>query len=90
MGHLHLAAILAPVIYHPVPHKTLVWLQEQFHEMIRGDYEQASNLVLPELEALTELKVPEMWFPLQHQSARECTIVGSPGSGFPRPRELTR
>ena len=90
MGHLHLVAILAPVIYHPVPHKTLARLEERFHEMIRGDYEQVFNLVLPELEALTELKVPEMWFPLQHKSARACQIVGSPGSGFTRLRELTQ
>ena len=35
-----------------------------------------SDLVLPELVALTELKVPEMWFPLTCKSAKEHAVVG--------------
>lgn len=81
MGHLHLTDILAPVIYHPVPHSTLARLQALFHEMIRADSREVSNLVLPELVTLTELRVPEMWFPLKHKTAQEHAIVGSLSSG---------
>lgn len=76
MGYLHLTDILAPVIYHPVPHPTLARLQALFHTMIRADCEDVSDLVLPELVTLTELKVPEMWFPLRYKGAKEHAVVG--------------
>ncbi|PVH97328.1 hypothetical protein DM02DRAFT_730649 [Periconia macrospinosa] len=73
-GYLHLIDILAPVIYYPVPHSTLARLQALFHEMIRADSRGVSNLVLPELVTLTELRIPEMWFPLKHKSAKEHAV----------------
>lgn len=64
-GHPHLAALLTPVINTPVPTDLLAALQKHFHEVIRG---RAAHLVdgdqlrLPELDVLTELEKPEMWF----------------------------
>ena len=83
-GHFHLADILAPVIQHTVPHQTLARLQSLFHEMIRADWGiQMAHLVLPDLVALTELRVPEMWFPVgeQHETrnvvriTRYCSVM---------------
>ena len=59
-GHSSITDILAPVIYHPVLHSKLAKLQELFHETIRQDFREMSMLVLPELVALTELRVLEM------------------------------
>ncbi|KAF2848222.1 HET-domain-containing protein [Plenodomus tracheiphilus IPT5] len=67
--HHHVADILAPVIYHTIPHRTLARLQALFHEMIRADWEHVDDVILPDLVALTELRVPEMWFPLGVQQA---------------------
>ncbi|RAR09006.1 ubiquitin-conjugating enzyme family protein [Stemphylium lycopersici] len=67
-GHVHLAGMLAPVIQLTVPHQTLARLQSLFHEIIRADWgTQMAHLVLPDLVALTELRVPEMWFPVGEQ-----------------------
>jgi hypothetical protein len=76
MEYSHLADILAPVIYHPTPLNTLLGLEALFHKMIRADLEGVSGLVLPDLLTLTELKVPEMWFPLRHNGGKEDIIVG--------------
>lgn len=65
MGHHHLLDILAPVIHQSIPHRVLLRLQALFHEMIRADWEDAPALILPDLVPLTELRVPEMWFPLR-------------------------
>ena len=74
--HADLAEMLAPVIYHSVPQKTLARLESQFHEMIKADLgERAAHLVLPDLVALTELKVPEMWFPVGEQGDSKKPIV---------------
>lgn len=68
--------MLAPVIYHSVPQKTLARLESQFHEMIKADLgERAAHLVVPDLVALTELKVPEMWFPVGEQGDSKKPIV---------------
>lgn len=64
-GHGHLAPLLTPVINNPVPTDLLAALQKHFHEVIRG---RAAHLVdgeqlrLPELDVLTELEKPAMWF----------------------------
>jgi hypothetical protein len=74
--HADLADMLAPVIYHPVPHQTLARLESQFHEIIRADLGAwVAYLVLPDLVALTELKVPEMWFPVGEQGDSERPVV---------------
>ena len=75
-GYSHLAQVLAPVIHHPIPHDILAGLQALFHAMIREDYKKASDLVLPQLVSLTELKVPEMWFPLENMGTNEHVVVG--------------
>lgn len=84
MGHLHLTEILALIIHHPVPYSTLTGLtglQASFHEMIRTDVNDVPNLVLPELVALTEVRMPEMWFPLRQESEKEHAVVSSLSSG---------
>jgi hypothetical protein len=66
-GHTHLTGLLTPVVRHPVPTDVLHALQEHFHGVVRG---RASHLVdeqrlrLPELDVLTELDAPDMWFPV--------------------------
>lgn len=66
-GHDHLVDILAPVIYHTIPHRILARLQALFHEITRADWGQIDDIILPDLVALTELRNPEMWFPLGAQ-----------------------
>jgi hypothetical protein len=74
--HVDLADMLAPVIYHSVPPKTLTRLESQFHEIIKADLgERVTHLVLPDLVALTELKVPEMWFPVGEQGDSKKPVV---------------
>ena len=64
-GHTHLTGLLLPVITTPLPTDTLMALQRHLHELIR---ERAAHLVdeqalrLPELDVLTELAVPDVWF----------------------------
>ena len=65
------------MIYHTVPHQTLARLQSLFYEMIRVDWGgHMSHLVLPDLVALTELRVPEMWFPVGEQGNTKHAVVG--------------
>jgi hypothetical protein len=66
-GHTHLTGPLIPVIHHPVPTDVLRALQHHFHEVIRGrvaDLVDEHRLRLPELDVLTELATPRMWFPV--------------------------
>jgi hypothetical protein len=68
LGSSYLYEILAPGVRNGVPYLTLQNLQEAFHNIIRTDLASAENtehLRLPELIPLTELDVPEMWFPLK-------------------------
>jgi hypothetical protein len=64
-GHRHLAGPLTPTIHHPVPTDVLAALQRHFHALVR---ERAAELVdgerlrLPELDVMTELREPDMWF----------------------------
>lgn len=81
MNHSQLVPILTPVIHHRVPSQTLAHLQASFHAMIKADWKPASDMVLPELEALTELNVPEMWFPVRYKSLNE-QVVSSLWSAF--------
>ncbi|KAH8683230.1 hypothetical protein BGZ60DRAFT_524566 [Tricladium varicosporioides] len=74
LGYSHLNSLLAPVIHHGVPPITLDRLQRSFHDLIRADFTlpQSQYLRLPELAPLTELVVPEMWFPLKTLSAKKA------------------
>ncbi len=68
LGFRHLYDILSPVLHHTIPHTTLDKLQQNFHDLIRthlAGLREGANLRLPELELLTELKNPEMYFPLK-------------------------
>jgi hypothetical protein len=68
LGFKHLFDVLSPVIHHSVPCSTLHKLQQNFHYLIRGDLAgrpEDAHLRLPELELLTELENPEMYFPLK-------------------------
>jgi hypothetical protein len=71
MGYYHLTDILAPTILHPVPPKTIARLQALFHEMIRADCPEDEFLILPDINVLTELRTPEMWFPVSKRTASE-------------------
>lgn len=65
--HLHLFGILEPEIRHPVPADTLAALQARFHEQIMDiadDLIEEGELLMPELEILTELDPPCMTFPI--------------------------
>lgn len=71
LGYSHLYNILSPLIRHNVPSKALEVLQNRFHELIRdqlGHEVTSEHLYLPELVPLTELEIPEMWFPLRSNS----------------------
>jgi hypothetical protein len=68
-GHHHLARILQPRILHSVPPETLALLREALHNVIRersGIQELITEhrLRLPEVEPLTELSEPILWFPV--------------------------
>lgn len=80
LGYSHMYDILSPVIRHNLPAWTLEALQAKFHGIIRGELEdevESLRLRLPELVPLTELEVPEMWFPLGRSSKNDLK-VGSP------------
>ncbi|KAI9651883.1 MAG: hypothetical protein M1829_002119 [Trizodia sp. TS-e1964] len=66
LGYKALYSILSPVIRNTVPKKTLDALQEKFHHLIVSDISpRQEHLYLPVLEVLTEMEVPQMWFPVK-------------------------
>jgi hypothetical protein len=69
LGYTDLCAVLAPFVYHCIPHDMLATLQTHFHDLIRKDLSgwecKIVDLRLPDLVVLTELKEPLMWFPLK-------------------------
>jgi hypothetical protein len=78
LGFKHLFDVLSPVIHHSVPCATLHKLQQNFHYLIRGDLAarpEDAHLRLPELDLLTELENPEMYFPLK--SPKTAMVIPS-------------
>lgn len=78
LGYSHLYNILAPVIRYNVPLGTLALLQKHLHSFMWKELEdlpERAHLRLPELVVLTELEVPELWFPLCSPQAKQ-TVVG--------------
>lgn len=68
LGSAHLYGLLTPRIQNGVPAAVLQKLQDQFHELIKVGFDLVKNhqyLRLPDLFPLTEMDVPEMWFPLK-------------------------
>ncbi|KAK1814275.1 hypothetical protein LTR12_011320 [Friedmanniomyces endolithicus] len=68
LGYRNLFSALSPVIHHAIPSSVLQALQRRFHSLIESDVAllpQHYPLRLPELELLTELENPEMYFPLK-------------------------
>ncbi|KAF7508634.1 hypothetical protein GJ744_009026 [Endocarpon pusillum] len=68
LGFKYLFDVLSPIIHYSIPCATLHKLQQNFHYLIRGDLAgrpEDAQLRLPELELLTELENPEMYFPLK-------------------------
>lgn len=72
-GHRHLDALLRPEIRHPLPEDVIAGLRQHLHRLIRyrsggggagPDLATRHALRLPEVEALTELEVPDCWFPV--------------------------
>jgi len=67
-GYSHLFEVLAPVIRNAVPSLVLQKLQDRFHDIIGNDLAEFTNhehLRLPQLSQLTEMLIPQMWFPLK-------------------------
>lgn len=68
LGYRALYDILSPVIRQSVPTNTLRALQQKFHQLIKtdlGDRVEEEHIYLPLLEVLTELEIPQMWFPVK-------------------------
>jgi hypothetical protein len=77
LGFKHLYSVLSPVIHHTVPCATLHKLQQNFHYLIQRDLTgrpENVHLRLPELELLTELENPEMYFPLTSPNIEMVTF----------------
>ncbi|MCJ1366037.1 hypothetical protein MMC16_005162 [Acarospora aff. strigata] len=68
LGYQSLYNVLSPIIRQAVPAQTLGVLQHKFHELIRNDLRdrvEIEHIYLPVLVVLTELEVPQMWFPVK-------------------------
>ncbi|KAK7018254.1 hypothetical protein R3P38DRAFT_2981939 [Favolaschia claudopus] len=74
--HAHLYDLLAPVIRHPVPAKTMLRLEAGLHEIIQSecklnesDFASMSERATryPEVSVLTELVLPLIWFPMNEE-----------------------
>lgn len=82
LGMPHLCEILAPGVRNGIPPSKLQKLQESFHTIIENDLDlrgTCCHLRLPDLSPLTELDVPEMWFPIK-KSGFNNPQVGHPVS----------
>ncbi|KAJ7208871.1 hypothetical protein GGX14DRAFT_364991 [Mycena pura] len=74
--HTHLYDILAPVIRHPLPGKTILILEKSLHEVIQAECKtnnedfgrmHKSATRYPEVAVLTEMATPLIWFPLDEE-----------------------
>jgi hypothetical protein len=68
LGYESLYPILALVIRQPVPARVLNHLEQQFHNLIQSglkDHAGLKHIYLPVLKVLTELELPQMWFPVK-------------------------
>jgi hypothetical protein len=84
-GFASLYDILTPHIYHIIPANYLTTVEEQFHklieensstnndnaEVIRGVHD---SFQLPQLSLLTEIKDPEMWFPISCGTHKKVSL----------------
>ncbi|KAJ7437391.1 hypothetical protein FB451DRAFT_1305653 [Mycena latifolia] len=75
--HTHLYEILAPVIRHPLPSKTILKLEESLHNIIRAECESNGDDIermrksatrYPEVIVLTEMVIPLIWFPINEEA----------------------
>jgi hypothetical protein len=84
LGSAYMYELLTPRIQNSLPASALQKLQDGFHELIRGDFTFVKDhqyLRLPNLSPLTELDVPEMWFPLKtpdQQNSRWVRVSSIP------------
>ncbi|KAJ7310631.1 hypothetical protein DFH08DRAFT_898644 [Mycena albidolilacea] len=70
--HIHLYDILAPVIRHPLPSKTILKLEESLNNVIQTECKLNDDGVemgksatrYPEVTVLTEMVIPLIWFPI--------------------------
>lgn len=66
-GHTQFVSLLTPVLQREVAPDVLQAIQDHFHAVIRermSEFNITTELRLPELEPLLELKHPTMWFPV--------------------------
>ena len=66
-GHHHLRELLQPAPKHPLSDAVADGMREQLHLLIRGripELYEKSRLWLPQVEPLTELDEPTLWFPV--------------------------
>ncbi|KAJ7462966.1 hypothetical protein FB451DRAFT_1266453 [Mycena latifolia] len=75
--HTHLYDILAPVIRHPLPSKTILKVEESLHDIIRAECESNGDDIelmrksatrYPEVTVLTEMVTPLIWFPINEEA----------------------
>ncbi|KAJ7879414.1 hypothetical protein B0H13DRAFT_2543655 [Mycena leptocephala] len=74
--HTHLYDILAPVIRHPLPNKTILQLEKSLHDIIQAECESNEEDIermgksatrYPEVTVLTEMVIPLIWFPINEE-----------------------
>ncbi|KAJ7041809.1 hypothetical protein C8F04DRAFT_1078810 [Mycena alexandri] len=74
--HAHLYNILAPVIHHPLPSKTILNLEQSLHQVIQTEcnlndedveWMHKSATRYPEVTLLTEMVIPLIWFPINEE-----------------------
>ena len=78
LGYSHMFDVLSPVIRHNIPARTLDSLQRKLHGLITrdlGSRDEGKFLRLPELVVLTELELPEMWFPISSPEAKDPMVI---------------
>ncbi|MGW2721535.1 hypothetical protein [Streptomyces sp. NPDC001492] len=88
-GHRHLVDLLQPQVHHPLSPQILDGLQQQLERLLhyRGrDPVGRLGLCLPQVEVLTELAEPALWFPLPvggfsiRLEGNELSVTNAPGT----------
>ena len=85
IGRWELTDVLNSEILYPMPHPIFTTLQSHFHNLIRSNLSTRPNelatLRLPDLQVLTELELPMMWFPLKPEGPKKSPRMEMIDSG---------